>query len=285
LYLTLGPVALDTDNDTVGSLRFAAYNLQAGKLAILPLPADDFTAAVSPDGRTAVAAEAASGTPMRIVDLPVEGMGSNLAFGSSTVISHNDISYKRQPVFSPDGKAIAYIARDASSSSPAPDSWQIYRVTGGQERFVTVGSNPVFAPDSSALLYLRNDGLYRMDLASGAADRVWSVSGGTGDAGMGMRLALSHDGKTLVWSDPANQTVAFFTISSWSPFALTLAHSITPLTGSYAAFSPDDRYVAIKGVTRDTLTIGIFALSDFSLVRTIPLPDYSINYAWLSGWR
>jgi Tol biopolymer transport system component len=111
-----------------------------------------------------------------------------------------------EPVFSPDGHEIAYVAKDAFSEISQPNSWTIYVVKNGTDQFITNGYNPLFSLDGTSILYPRNDGIYVFDIASSTAEKVWAVTGG--EAGTGIKLAHSHDGQVLLAADTAHSALA-----------------------------------------------------------------------------
>ncbi|NQV93505.1 PD40 domain-containing protein [Candidatus Kaiserbacteria bacterium] len=219
-------------------------------------------------------------------------------------ISKNKLSFKREPTWSPDGSSIAYVAfEEDGSDAHDPEGWQVYVAdtrsgdTKKDERLITRGYNPIFSPDGNSLLLIKNEGLYLYDLTQNKEpEKVWGVLGGE-DSGSHMhshmKLSLSHDAKTLAWSDHhklPNGGLTLFSITSWSPFSIEVKKQIDNYI-IYNIFSPDDKYLAVQ-VADEALDgqlingrVLVYNLDTFDFKNILDLRGFNVDFMWLTDWR
>lgn len=153
---------------------------------------------------------------------------------------------KTKPVFSPDGKKIAFTKMKLTGFSFA-DNWQTFLTDlQGKEEFLAEGVSPVFSPDGNYLLLLKNAGVYLYNFKNKEWERVIELRDEENKLIWGtvnMRLSLSPDGKKLAILDFPEEIVYLFQINSWSPFNYKLK-GIIRTAGFWGAFSPDGNYLA-----------------------------------------
>ncbi|OGG55299.1 hypothetical protein A3D62_01600 [Candidatus Kaiserbacteria bacterium RIFCSPHIGHO2_02_FULL_49_11] len=201
-------------------------------------------------------------------------------------ITNSAHRYKREPRWSPDGKSIVYVAQSQDADPHTPEGWLIY-LTGlkGVEDFIDRGYSPVFSPTGEELLYLKNNGLYLYSLAERKTRLVYAAAEGQ-EIHSHMKLALSHSGSMLAWSDHhANKEEGLLTIFDvqWSPFELRTKKVLNQFA-VYTAFSPDDKYLAIDVSTLNPY-IDLLNLENFEAQKILDLSGYTPDYLWLTDWR
>ena len=217
-------------------------------------------------------------------------------------ISKNEILYKREPTWSPQGNRIAYVARGADEEEEKEDhhaeGWAVYvaDADGSREEYVGRGYSPVFSPDGKKLLYIRGDGLYLSDIDSKAAQKVWEVEGGS--AHSHMKLALSPDFSTLAWADhharEQEGNVVLFHIDSWEEFSMKPTTQLFT-AGVFMAFSPDGKHLAVQ--TNEVVWNGdhtqtdllhpkvvIYPLQGGTMRTLLNLGGFDPSYLWVDQW-
>ena len=285
LYLTLVPKSGDTP------LNLYSFDLQADSLEQLPLPGEEVSGSISPDGRWLAYARYDGAGVMQIF---IADMNS----WKSMQVTNDAIKYKRNPVWSPDGKEIAYIAKEVSAphshdhtpEEERPELWQIFVIDlAGNERFITTGTSPLFSPDGNALLVLKNDGIGFQSLRNltDEGTLVWRMARPNTTLSH-MKLVLSHDKRTLTWSNHHFNELLFFDVT-WNPVVLKLSKKIET-QATWAAFSPDDTLIAVEGGDNENdlivrSRVDVYAL-DGSFGKTVlDLEPYDMDYLWLTEWR
>lgn len=300
LYLTLSPKGHAVP-------EIYSYDIDSNlfeKETRLP-PGMNLTPKFSPDGRTVAFAR----YPLNSDVMQVFAGDPN----SNTLkqVTSNDITYKREPVWSPDGTRLVYVAESKTdlqnegvySGHPEHpvEAWQIYVTDlNGNEHFISRGYNPIFSPDGNKLIFLKNNGLNVLDLSDPNAtpENVWGVQNDR--AHYHMKLTLSHDGKTLVWTNHHgnNDQGQLLVINmSWDPFSVSLARELSGIY-IYTAFSPDDRYLAVEKFVKDPTDpsisgsdypnsprINVFNLSTLEEKELLNLKGFDGNYLWFTDWQ
>lgn len=206
--------------------------------------------------------------------------------------------YKREPIVSHDGTKIAYVAQviDEGLDSTFPRAWRVVVTDmSGKEEYVTRGVNPIFSPDDTKLLVLKEDGLYLFDLKKNVSADPSEGKVGTlvlpslgGSNSQTMKLTLSPDDLSLLWSNPKGGKVGLYSIT-WEPFALTIRRTFD-VHAFWSAFSPDNQYVALEEVDLGTEVrnprVVVYSLTSGESKQVLNLSAYSPTYLWMSGsWK
>ncbi len=296
LYLTLMPI------DKSRAISIYSYDINSTKFKNLSLySGSNISSKISPNGENIAFARPVVGGSMQI-------FVTNIATGDTKAVSKNNVKYKREPIWSPDGNSIAYIVsggenrnNNSKEGSHNPEAWGVFIVgvgtNAGEERFITSGYNPIFSPDGNSLLVLKNEGLFLYDLTKDAeSQKVWGV---LGEKKFGaymhshMKLSLSKDGKKLAWSDHHRSPgggLTLFTITSWKPFSMEIRKQ---LKGGfiYNVFSPDSNYLAVETydeARNGQLTNGhvlVYDMSTFDFRDVFNLNGFDTGFLWLTDWR
>ena len=262
------------------------FDFSDGKLSLEKniTPFTDITKRTSQDGGKIAVATAYESGAMTINTL-------NLATGEFTIVSHNELPYKREPSWSPTGAYVAYTAIDKNEVQNL-ESWGVFVAGADTEKewYVSRGVSPIFSLDDSALLYLKNDGLhvsYRDDTQK-SSKLVWPMKGMADD----MKLALSPDGSRLAWSNRLGKgglgDLVIFSIS-WEPLFLKPIWEYE-LQATHMAFSPDGEHVAafvsdypLSPVSGPQIVIG--TLETGEITPAVSLSTFSPSYSWLTQWN
>lgn len=206
--------------------------------------------------------------------------------------------YKREPVVSHDGTKIAYVAQvtDEGLSSTLPRAWRVVVTDmSGKEEYVTRGVSPIFSPDDTKLLVLKEDGLYVFDLQKNVSANPNEGKVGTlvvpsqgGPNSQTMKLTMSPDDSSLLWSNPKGGKVGLYTVT-WAPFNLTIRRTFD-VQAFWSAFSPDGEYVALEevdlGVEVRNPRVVVYSLKNEESKQVLDLSVYSPTYLWMSGsWK
>ncbi|HEY4510854.1 MAG TPA: hypothetical protein VJG29_00600 [Candidatus Paceibacterota bacterium] len=243
----------------------------------------DITKTTARGGKIIAVATAYDATDMSIDTL-------DLTTGEFALVSKNKLAYKREPVWSADGKSLAYIAADkGGGDSSVPDYWQIFVTDqSGKDQFIDRGTNPVLSPDGSQILYVQKDGLHRRALTATTSELVWPVAHARSD----MKLSLSFNGKRLAWSNRTGEEgkgeIVLFSVS-WRPFSLKVAGEFQ-LPATYIAFSPDGETLAavVPGYDfsplPDALQILFISFDDAHIDAALDLSGFDPSNAWLTQW-
>ncbi len=228
-----------------------AYNVKTKELGtfFVQNAITKLTSHISPDGQKMAYMQSAelmlpgSKTPHDILQLFVADMATK----QTTQVTSSETLAKRNPDWSPDGTNILFTARDLSikDTSSVPEDWGVYTTDlSGKESLIVKGSYPKWSPDGTKLLFFRNDGLYLYDVSQSGEEALTKVWGG--DVFLSMKLALNHSRDVVVWTNPTGKEAFFFSID-WAGKKVQFIKSLETYA-LWAAFSPDDRYVAFQEV-------------------------------------
>lgn len=156
----------------------------------------------------------------------------------------NDISVqKMNPVISPGGGTIAYTSRraDAAStlSSTSTAGYSIVLInTEGTGSTTVPGIWPAWYSDD-LFYYVASDGIRLYDIASGTSTLVIPIDGQAN-----FKIAVSHDGGILAFSNPDSNSLFIYRISD---SGLNLNPVVTESVPAYwMLFSPDDAQLAVQ---------------------------------------
>ena len=194
---------------------------------------------------------------------------------------------KQLPVFSPNGKIIAFTVFPSDVKTFLPEDQKIYITDlDGNERFLTNGAHPMFLPGDKFVLVLKNDGLYMVSVENGVSSVV--IKGGS--AFTTMKLAFSKNRNMLVWTNFPNEVLIFKL--SWDSSSGYLNHFLYKkiLAGAFwAVFSPDGRYLAIQeaknGNPPARARIVVYDLKTFEWEEIIDLGSYKQTAMWMTAWQ
>ena len=195
------------------------------------------------------------------------------------------------PVFSPNGKNLAFVLSPRKSGSLAEES-MIYLIDKkGNIKLMISGSKPSFSPDGKFLLILRNPGLYIVNLETQELERVVELIDENQNIILGQRnhmISLSDDGKLLAWSNIDRREVYLFNIYSWNPFEYTI-NNIFNMSAFWSTFSPDGKYFAIQTVESNVETITnskltIYETCRFNEIFSVNLNEFDQNFLWVNDW-
>ncbi len=199
---------------------------------------------------------------------------------------------KRHPELTPDGKQVAFMAKQSLSdtaTSSEPDSWSIYITDlNGSEKLIGPGVYPQWSPDGKKILALRSSGLYLYDLEKPANNTtVWGTLGGP--AVMRMSIDVSRDGSWLAWSVPKDRRVLLAKISSWEPFEAKTYKTIDNVLAFWPVFSPDAKYVAvITGEEKDNQVanpyVAAYNTENLKSQKVLDLDPFFIHSMTLTDW-
>ena len=303
LELTLQSIADPTDGATY------SYSLTDGTKMRYRVSGDFDPYAVnySPDGTKLAYAlfdGATNESSIYIGTATPNAQTGELDIGNAQKISQTSLPESRDPVWSSDGTKIAYEAKYTTMDWEIPESWTIYvNDLQGNEQTVGNGYAPVFSPDGATLLFLKNDGVYlyhltgdnahqteKVNLLSTAEGKVVSAHG---------KLALSHDGQWLIWTDHIIGRLLVFRVSSWNPFAVAFEKGIDA-SAIWSQFSPDDHYLAVEVAPHanagpDTasspgtapspdLRVEVYSFPDLKEIRSIDFSQYDDDFFWMTDW-
>ncbi len=191
---------------------------------------DEYT--FSPDGKSvvftarAVGREEAWSTDLDLFKAPIDGRAA------PEKLTTTNRATDTQPLFSPDGKQLAYLAMHRPGFEADKLDVVVRDVATGQERTLTQkwdrsASSLTWATDSKSLYVTADDlgqhGLFQLELAQGQVTPVWPTDNVTGAEPAVGGLVMSRDSLTqaadLFFLDPATKAARALTHLNAEAFA------------------------------------------------------------------
>lgn len=205
--------------------------------------ADDWAAAVSPDGKRMVYRRADPNTG--VSDLYVANVDGSRAMRTTHSGRHDT-----QPGWSPDGKSIVFVSAPANTSGDY--SLDVVSAAGGAVRVLTTGTStlngPAWSPDGKTIAFgSRKDGRsWIAFIPAAGGSTTWPTAGVDGSW-----PAWSPDGKTIAFAlDVGSGTSSIYTMDA----AGIAAKRISPFSDGndiYPAWSPDGASIAFTTTEHD----------------------------------
>jgi len=213
----------------------------------------------------------------------------------SVKLTESKSYFKRDITLSGDDDILAFAALDKADPNDdpysfGPSSWSIFVVPDSdrKEQFVTNGKSPTFGPDRQ-ILFIKDDGIYMTDVNNKSEIKIYDA----GENALIARdqLGISLDNNLLALSQPLSQKLRIFSISSWSPFSMSLLKEIDG-PGLQPTFSPDGNYVMryllvpSEESEYDTVgQIGAYNIRDGLYTPIFTLNGFDPYKTSVAGWR
>lgn len=220
--------------------------------------ADDWAAAVSPDGKHIVYRRADPDTS--VSDLYVANVD-----GSHATRITNSGRHDTQPGWSPDSKSIVYVSAPASTSGDY--SLDVVSSTGGAVRVLTTGgatlNGPAWSPDGKTIAFgsRKEEHSWVALMPAAGGPTTWPTAGVDGSW-----PAWSPDGKTIAYAlDVGSGTSSIYTMDA----AGVAAKRLSPFSdGSdlYPAWSPDGKSIAFTTTEHDVPQVFVMRADGSHLV-------------------
>lgn len=244
---------------------------------------------VSPDGERLVFARVDVPVLGKINDTTIQIYTSDISGKNVKQITNTPEAYKREPIFSPSGNLIAYIARDASSDPDLPESWTTF-LTDGKGSMVKVanGCDPIFSPNGKTLLILQKNGVYSFNINEWKKPVAGKIAFLTSvyPESYSSKMTTSPDGKMIAVSSQGGFFVARI---NWDTFKLD-RFMLVDARAVWLSFSPDSKYLAVDEWRKDEkgneypIIMG-YDLSNGLSETIINLSEYDKSYIWLGSWK
>mgnify|MGYP000735657901 CR=1 FL=1 len=198
-----------------------------------------------------------------------------------------------RPIFSPNGKEIAFTFIPSVSDILAESGRTYIFDLEGKEKFSTAGTMPIFSPDGKYLLVLKNPGIYKINLETGEVERVVELRDVNNQLILGrlnMMISLSQDGKKLSLSNVERNEIYVFEIESWEPFNYKLIAQLKA-NGFWNQFSPDGKYLVLQesDLTSEGFPINprisVIETCTFERLFSFDLKSYNPTAMWVTDWQ
>lgn len=217
--------------------------------------------------------------------------------GNRKTLSSNPGRGASLPVWSPDGKLIAYDTKTENAFNDdlfSLDNWKVKVVDlEGKEVLATAGGSPSFLP-SGELLVLRSNGIHLLDVnGKNKEQAVWMLKEGVEKTPVGkfsrsMTFSVSGDGKYIAWSEPIAQKIHVGKVNSWKPLLFDSFDSLKTLQATWPVFSPDNKYLAwIEGErdgTNKNPNLIVYNLETKKRQAFLNLNNYQTMNIYLTDW-
>ena len=211
---------------------------------------------------------------------------------NSTAITKSLTDFKKEAVWSPDNKRIAFsVASPEAKNDPDPalniHTWDIFTSDlEGNEQFVANAVHPFFSPDGKKILALRKQGLFLFNVETGEGELVYTFET---DMQASMHLGLSDQKDQLAVSDPYDRSITIFKIKSWDTFEMEETQRIET-ENSYASwpkFAPDGQKYLITQDVFDDQSVKIVAYNLETKERhfVFDLSEYIDANMWINDWK
>jgi WD40 repeat protein len=181
------------------------------------------------------------GDPMQVYRTTIQATGTLPSVSQAEALT-NDVAYQKEvPVISDDGGSVLYMeipVDQIATSSPSIAGYTIHLLSDASSTLSVPGMYPQWYGQND-FYYLGGDGVRLYDIANATSTLVIPIA-----AQSNFKIATSHDGSMLAFTDPDSNTVFIYSISD-NGYQLTPVKGLD-VNGYWTAFSPDDAYLAVQ---------------------------------------
>jgi Tol biopolymer transport system component len=220
------------------------------------------------------------GDPMQVY-VAAAATGTLPTVSQAEALTNDVADQKEVPVISDDGRSVLYMEIPAdliATSSPSIAGYAIHLLSDASSTLSVPGMYPQWY-GLRHFYYLWSDGVRLYDIRSATSTLLIPIA-----AQSNFKIAVSHGGSMLAFSDPDSSTVFVYSISA-NGYQLTLLKSLN-VNGYWMVFSPDDAYLAVQ--TADATgapELLIFDTKDFAQVGgPISLSPLLNTRLFVTGW-
>ncbi|MCK5080851.1 MAG: PD40 domain-containing protein [Candidatus Moranbacteria bacterium] len=243
---------------------------------------------LSPDGSEMAVSSNCGGE-----DATVSQIYSSNIKKESKQITGSRTSFKKEAVWSPDSKKIAFMVnshlQENNNFKPGFDinTWNVFTSDlEGNEQFVSGATHPFFSPDGKKILALRKEGLFLFNLETGRGERVLSFDTGVS---ITFHLDLSDQKDRLVISNSIDRNITIFKINSWDTFKMEEIQKIETKNSyvSWPKFAPDNKkYLITEELFDDqSIKLAVYNLVTKEKHFIVDLSAYEHSALWVNDWR
>jgi hypothetical protein len=158
---------------------------------------------------------------------------------------------------------------------------------------ITESSNPQWSPDGSKLVYLKRDGLYVRDISGTDGKRVVAIPEDGVVTTMSM-IAVSPDGKKLLWSIAKAGVITLYEIIDWETFTITEKARMQTEGVEYywPLFSPDSNFFAVQAIDalkgdalfRENPRMEIRGIGNREPSQVVSLTEFNFDQLFTDTW-